>query len=219
MSKERNYQNGKVYRVVDNSFQMCYIGSTIEKLSSRMSSHKAKYKKFKNLNEGSYTTVYKIFDDYGAENCKIELIELFPCSCKEELTAREGHHQRNEECVNKYIAGRTKKEWANDNSEEIARRQKAWADEHKDERKTYKATYYSTNKEKLLEQAKQYRENNKDQKHKRDKEYRENNKDIIRDKEKQPFHCLCGCVVQLTEKARHQKTAKHHRLLNQNSAK
>ena len=90
-----------------------------------MTSHKAKYKKFKNQNEGSYTTVYNVFDDFGAENCKIDLIELFPCSCKEELMSREGHHQRNEECVNKYIAGRTKKEWASDNSEEIARGQQS----------------------------------------------------------------------------------------------
>ena len=68
---------------------MCYIGSTIEKLSSRMNTHKAKYKKFKKRNEGSDTTAYKIFDDFGVENCKIELIELFPCSCKEELVVQE----------------------------------------------------------------------------------------------------------------------------------
>ena len=123
-----------------------------------------------------------------------------------------GNHQRNEECVNKYIAGRTKKGWANDNGEEIARRQKAWAAKHKDERNAYKASYNNTNKGKWLQQATHCRENNKEQKHKRDKEYKENNKNTLRDKEKL-FHCLCGCFVQLTEKTRHQNTAKHHRRL------
>ena len=103
--KVRNSQNGKIYRVVDKSYQMCYIGSTIEKLANRMNSHKSKYKKYK---EKIYNrvAVYDIFDAFGVENCKIELIEFYSCNSKEELYAREGYHQQQENCVNKYIAVR-----------------------------------------------------------------------------------------------------------------
>ena len=213
MSKERNYQQGKIYRVVDNAYQMCYIGSTIENLASRMNSHKAKYKKFKQNGEGGDTTIYRIFDAFGVSNCKIELIELYPCNSKIELLAREGHHQRQEECVNKQIAGRTKKEWANDNREKVQQQVKQWADEHQEALKTYREEYYEKNKERILEQCKVYRENNKETKQAKDKAYRDKHKEQLRQKEKQPYHCQCGCVVQISEKARHQKSMKHQRLL------
>ena len=141
--KVRNYQNGKFYRVVDKSYQMCYIGSTIEKLANRMNAHKSKYKKYKE-NIYNRVAVYDIFDAFGMENCKIELIEFYPCNSKEELYAREGYHQQQENCVNKYIAGRTGKE---------------------------------------------------------------------------PNNCQCGCMVQTAEKARHHRSLKHQKKLNETSAK
>ena len=183
MSGNRNYQNGKIYRVVDNAYEMCYIGSTIEKLSSRMNSHKAKYKKYKELGEGSYITVYAIFDNVGIGNCKIELLELYPCTTKEELHAREGYHQRQENCVNKYIAGRTQQEWYHDNRERVQEQSRKWKEENYDRSRAY------------------------------DKEYKEKNKEQIMQKEKEPYHCPCGCVVQKTEKARHEKSKKHQRLM------
>ena len=44
------------------------------------------------------------------ENCKIELVENYPCNSKEELTAREGFYIQSNECVNKLVAGRTQRE-------------------------------------------------------------------------------------------------------------
>jgi hypothetical protein len=76
--------------------------------------------------------VYDIFDEYGLENCKIELVELFPCTCKAELEAREGFYIKNNECVNRITVGRTQKE------------------------------YYEENKEKILELDKQYKKDNKE---------------------------------------------------------
>ena len=43
-------------------------------------------------------------------NCYIELLELCPCSCVAELRKCEGKWIQQIECVNKNVAGRTKKE-------------------------------------------------------------------------------------------------------------
>jgi hypothetical protein len=56
-------------------------------------------------------------DEFGIENCKIELIENYPCNSKEELLKREGWYIKVTECVNKMVAGRTKQEWKQDNPE------------------------------------------------------------------------------------------------------
>ena len=72
-----------------------------------MSGHRHKYQRYlKGLKDN--TSSFYLFDKYGVENCKIELLELYPCNSKAELTAREGHHQRNNDCVNIQIAGRKK---------------------------------------------------------------------------------------------------------------
>ena len=63
---------GKIYKIVDNGYNDMYIGSTTKSLSQRMAQHRYNYKSQQNN-----ITVYKIFDKYGVENCKIELIEEF----------------------------------------------------------------------------------------------------------------------------------------------
>ena len=102
-----DYQNGKVYKVCDTAYKKCYIGSTVETLSSRMSKHRSGYKDWL-CGKRNKVMVFDIFDEYGIDNCKIELIESFPCANKEELEAREGYHQLKTDCVNKNIAGNKK---------------------------------------------------------------------------------------------------------------
>ena len=43
--------------------------------------------------------------------------EDYPCNSKKELDAREGEYQKNNDCVNKRVAGRTKKQHYEDNKE------------------------------------------------------------------------------------------------------
>ena len=87
--------------------------------------------------------LWVIFDEYGVDNCKIELIEEFPCENKAQLLKREGFHIQSTDCVNKRVEGRTRKEYR-----EI----------RKDDRKVYLAN----NKEKIAEQTHQYWVNNKE---------------------------------------------------------
>ena len=105
------YHNGKIYKITDTAYTVCYIGSTVQPLCNRMAEHRKDYKRFKT---GATTVVcasFKILDEYGIENCKIELIEAYPCENKEELRKREGYWIKTEDCVNKNVAGRTHKEY------------------------------------------------------------------------------------------------------------
>ena len=100
------YQNGKKYKIVDVEYKKCYIGSTIQSLSNRMSQHR------RNYSNGRDDVKSKLlFDEFGIDNCKVELIEIHPCHSKEELLKREGHYIRTTACVNKVIPGRTKEEY------------------------------------------------------------------------------------------------------------
>ena len=111
-----DYSKGNIYRIWDNGFGKCYIGSTINTLSKRMEGHRAKYRLYVK-GEFEYITVLSLFDEFGVENCKIELLEEYPCENRQQLDAREGHHQRENQCINKFIAGRTDKQYYEDNRE------------------------------------------------------------------------------------------------------
>jgi ribosome-interacting GTPase 1 len=105
------------------------------------------------------TTSYDLFDEYGLENCKIVLIESFPCSSKDELIAKEAHYIRTLECVNKVIPKRTNKEYKEDNKEVIKEQNKKFYDEHKDEMYERHKAYYKAYKEKNKEKIKEYNAN------------------------------------------------------------
>ena len=120
------YENGKIYMVyplIDNiNKEDIYIGSTKDKLYNRIAKHRYEYRN-KNRNK-TKRCIDDLFDKYGLENCKIELIYNFPCNSKNELNREEGTYIRNNKCINKQIAGRTQKEWYEDNKERILEQRK-----------------------------------------------------------------------------------------------
>ena len=165
------YANGKIYKIVDTGYNECYYGSTRQPLCSRMSSHRRAYNRYKN-GKTCYITSYGLFDKYGLDNCKIELVELYPCGSKAELEMREGHYIKENECINKYVAGRSKKEWCEQNRDIKQKNQKKYADKNRDYYKEKNKEYYDKNKERRQEYTKQYRVNNKDRIKEREKQYR-----------------------------------------------
>ena len=106
-----DYSKGQIYKICDIGFNQCYIGSSVEKLYNRMAKHRYEYKKYQEGKTTNYCYVYRLFDSYGVNNCKIYWIEDYPCNSKKELEAREGYYQQNTDCVNKQIAGRSKEQW------------------------------------------------------------------------------------------------------------
>jgi len=110
-----NYNNGKIYKIISNTGDKIYIGSTVKKLlCDRMTGHRFDYKRWKNGDKKRIYKSFELFDEYGVENCKIVLIENYPCSNRDELTAREAFFIRSTVCVNRYIPGRTKEEYRTD---------------------------------------------------------------------------------------------------------
>lgn len=80
----KDYSKGKIYKIIDESNGDVYIGSTIQSLEERFLRH-------------------KIFKEYNKEkcNCKIFLIEDYPCNSKRELEMREQYFIDNTDCINK----------------------------------------------------------------------------------------------------------------------
>ena len=113
--KMTNYNNSKIYKIQSHVGEKIYIGSTTKKLlCDRMTGHRYDYKRWKNGDKSRVYKSFEMFDEYGLENCKIILIENYPCNSRDELTSREAHHIRNTVCVNKYIPDRTREEYRNE---------------------------------------------------------------------------------------------------------
>jgi hypothetical protein len=106
-----------------------YIGSTIQSLRERHYCHK-------NLDCNSRI----IFKRFGYDNCNIELIEEIIVSDIKKLREREGYYIKLLDCVNTKTPGRTKREYYEDNREDIAQSKKEWREKNKQKIKEQKAT-------------------------------------------------------------------------------
>ena len=120
-----NYKNSKIYKLWSPEGDDIYIGSTTESLARRKAKHKSNHN----------TSSKILFDKYT--DVRIELLEECPCDNKEQLLKKEGEYIRNNNCVNKCVAGRTHNESVKN--------------------------YYENNKEKILDYHKVYRTENKEE--------------------------------------------------------
>jgi len=236
-----DYSNGRIYFIEpiceheDNEF---YFGSTLQKLCKRMDFHRGSYKRWKN---GKSTKVmcYELFEKYGLENCKIYLVELYPCKSKEELESKEGYYIRNYNCINKVIPDRTRKEWCINNKDKLREYHKKYkiankeridkiCKEYYNDNKVkiveYKKVYYQSHKDSIVEKNKEYYNDNKEKiikQHKEySKEYRKLNRDKLKEKNKEYYElniekikekheCECGGKYTCKNKSKHLKTKKH----------
>ena len=76
----------------DDNCTKSYIGSAAEDLSKRLTKHRNQSKQYLQKRKCRNTS-FRLFEEFRIENCKIELLELYPCSRTSELEAREGHHK------------------------------------------------------------------------------------------------------------------------------
>lgn len=126
-----NYGNTKIYKIWSPLGDDIYIGSTTKQyLCQRMVHHRYTYKMY--LENGiKYCSSILIFEKYGVDNCIIELLEAKECSSKDEQCKLEGKYIRELGCVNKNIAGRTKKEYNSENKEMVNEKCKVYYIENK----------------------------------------------------------------------------------------
>lgn len=160
-----NYQTGKIYKLWSPSKNIVYIGSTTQVLCKRLVVHLSHYKAYNKDNTNDYYSSFLVLD---CEDYKIELLEEYACNNKQQLERKEGEYIKNNECCNKIIAGRTRREHYIDNADKLK-------EQHKQ--------YIINNSDKLKEQRKQYYINNAD----KIKEYRITNADKIKEYHKQYY--------------------------------
>jgi hypothetical protein len=178
---DERYKRGMIYTIrciTDDT--LIYVGSTINVLSKRFHKHKRDCKWGK-----SKIKLYHYITDNDWTNWYIELYENFPCNNKNELDRREGQVIRDIGTINKNIAGRTIKEWCEDNV---------------DKKKEYDKIYYENNVEKIKE---------------REKKWYDANKEKILEKVSERICCeICGAFVRRDWLRRHQQTKKCTAVLN-----
>lgn len=121
--------SGKVYKIIFNESNVCYIGSTFNRLSDRLRQHKQKYKCKREEN----VAVYDLFDQYGVDNCLIVLIKTY------EVLDRCHLHVYEQLWINKLKSVNKN----NPMGRIISKKQ-------------YKKQYHEANREQILEKKKQY---------------------------------------------------------------
>jgi len=177
-----NYQNGKIYKITgttNEGVELIYIGSTVQKLCVRLSGH---VRDFKNGEHKSSSQVLVCY------NYKITLIEIFPCSSKEELLMRERYHYDYFDCVNKkkpILLEEERieynKQYHIENKDRIRENQKQYYNNNIDTIRENKKQYAIDNANSISEYNKQYNIKNADKR----KEYAIDNKDTISEYQKQ----------------------------------
>jgi len=108
-----------IYKITGGD--LCYIGSTTQKINERFSKHKDNYRVWKKGGKMGHCSSFDIFDTVGVENCVIELLEQ-----TETLKERERFYMESMVCVNKRIPNRGKKEYRELHKEYFTNYNKEW---------------------------------------------------------------------------------------------
>jgi hypothetical protein len=162
IESDNRYQNGKIYTIRSNQTDKFYVGSTCLTLCQRLYAHRRAKKSYETQNNKRYTSSFEIlkFDDHY-----IELLEEYKCENKSQLERREGEliRMHKENVVNLMIAGRTKKEYKDENKELTKQQNKKYKEQHKERLSIAYKKYYYENRDSISEKYKKYCEKNKEQ--------------------------------------------------------
>ena len=190
---------GKIYKLFGSG--LTYYGSTKATLGTRKSQHKCDYNNFL-LGKKRYITAYDIIEKGDFD---IELVE--DNIENEQLLTREGFYIKNNECVNKQVAGRTKKEYYEDNEEKMKAYKSKWA---KDNRERIKQKYQE-NKTDINEKRRLHMDSDemKQKKKAQDLKHRTENADKIKAQKRVKIPCpICNKEISKSNMPRHMKIHK-----------
>lgn len=184
-----DYVNSKIYKLISYNCDNIYIGSTAKKrLSDRKSKHKADY----NIWIKGERTYVSSFELIKFDDCKIILVESYPCKSRDELRSREQY-------------------WIEQFENTVNKNRAYCSDEYKKKfKKECDKKYRQNNKEILSEKRKEKYIKNKEHEKEMMKKWRDNNRDYIKEK----FDCECGSVYTRNGKSKHFKTKKHVKYIN-----
>lgn len=104
--------NGKIYKIITPKSDKIYIGSTRQQyLSRRLNQHHYQYRTWLK-SKVNFVAVFNLFEEFGINNCIIELIEKFKCNTPQELFEREQYwiNKNKKLCINIQKAYETEEE-------------------------------------------------------------------------------------------------------------
>ena len=165
----KDYSQGKIYKLTSASTEKIYVGSTTTPLNVRFSAHKSSFK--------GGIQVCKANEILCYDDCKIELIEDYPCDSNLELFTREDHFITELKSINvmRPIFDKEKKKV----------RDKNWYNNHIEEEQQRANTYREKNPEKVKESYKNWREGHQEQEANRQASYFANNQEALQAKHKE----------------------------------
>ena len=67
-----NYQDGKIYKILNSETSDIYVGSTCQRLAKRMMNHRTRVK------EGKDTLLYRKMGEIGIEHFTLNLLKTSP---------------------------------------------------------------------------------------------------------------------------------------------
>jgi hypothetical protein len=158
-----NYAEAKIYRIIDNSTGLQYVGSTCQSLAKRLHGHRGQYQGWmkKGCLRGNNSRYVTSIEVLKGGNATIELLEKCEnITCKDELNAREGHFIRELDCVNKVVPGRTMKERYETDPE------------YREHRINMEKERYRANRDKILARIKERWTNNPEEERKKRMDWR-----------------------------------------------
>ena len=139
-----NYQNGKIYKIIDNTNDNIYVGSTCEKkLCRRLQKHKASYNCY--LNPNIKQGYMRSFDIIKNNDFKIILIEEYSCENKEQLLSREQYWIDNLDCINHNNPIHDKKDYykqySEKNRDQLNKLSRKWNNKNRDKKNEINRLY------------------------------------------------------------------------------
>lgn len=178
-NEDNSYTNCMIY-CLSCSNDYYYIGVTTSELRFRLNNHKQASK--------IYTSrrVYAYINQTGWDTVKIECIEPFSCTSRQEMLEKETEYLKavltDEKCLNNNLSFQTEEEHKDyikqyyvNNIERI----KDYRQQHRDKILEYKKQYRQENSEKISEYNKTYVQENSEEVKQRKKKYNEANKEKI----------------------------------------
>lgn len=195
---------GRIYRIIHLESEVCYIGSTFNKLKHRWQQHKSDYQKWSDGKARCHANIHRSFKEHGIEQFKMILVREIDVCDRAHL-----------EMYEQLAINRFRKTCVNSNS--------AFGIP-----KLTLMHYKATNADKIKAGLQKYRENNLETIRKTDRDrypgerekriiqakaYYAANKDKVTARNKKKFDCGCGGKYQTISKAVHQRTTKHQNWL------
>ncbi len=194
--KPISYENAIIYKIVckDLDVKDLYVGSTTNFIRRRYTH------KFNSINDNSTCGHYLVYDKIkqtgGWDNWQmIEICKANDCTTVEELHKKERHYMELLGAnLNKFIPGRTVKEYFEDNKEKIKEQREKYEEENKEKIKLRHKEYYAKYDPELKRlRNKRYYEKHREQvirrnaetlkeRYKNDEEFREKMKMKTREK-------------------------------------